>query len=177
MSKRTIVIVAIVGAVSLALAAVVMLAIYFDPMQAGAGGGGFGVGKSSVQYVTIGANQRVGLVICTDAMGTSSSGAESGLFSGSVAKGSIGTANGKRIEWEWNSPRDKGGDFQLDGAPYDLSKGSVFLVSTKGGQVRVEQLDADLSSFPTQRRGNMQTAFKDWAKGEPKVGQFLAEAE
>jgi len=105
------------------------------------------------------------------------SGAESGLFSTSVSNGSFASANGKRIEWEWNSPRDKGGDFQLDGTAYDLSNGSLFLVSTKGGQVRVNQLDADLSSFPTQRRGNMQVAFKDWAKGEPKVAQFLADAE
>jgi hypothetical protein len=193
MRKRILILVAILGVLGIVAFLMVLGFVLADPMQTGAGGGGFSAGKCNVQYVTFGANQRTALVILTDATGTSGSEAESGLFIRSCAKGFVTSAEGKRIEWEWIAPRDKGGDFSLDGAAYDLTDGTLFLVATKGGQVRVTQLDVDLSKFPTiptmrdalpqppridaAGRDKLSTAIKDWAKDHPRVAQFLAEAE
>jgi hypothetical protein len=68
-------------------------------------------------------------------------------------------------------PKENGGDFQIDGRPYDLAKGTLFLVSTKASQVRVTQLDVDLSKVQTDKQG-----FEAFAEDQPKVAEFVAEA-
>jgi len=96
--------------------------------------------------------------------------AESGLF-GSSVEGLFSSADGSRIEWKWKAPKEKGEDFRINGTPYDLANGTLFLVSTKGGQVQVMQLDVDLSKVQSDRQG-----FEAFAKNQPKVAQFIAEA-
>ena len=179
----------LVGAILGLLAIVGMVATILLMHPPGTGGGNFSVGKTVVQYATFG-RDRAALVILSDAPGGVGSTGESGFFMTSFEKGFLTSAEGKRIEWEWISPRDKGGDFHLDGEGYDMSKGTLFLVATKGGKVRVTQLDADLSKFPIirelgelpQRPGAARVdkqadAVKEWAKNVPKVAQFLDEVE
>jgi len=182
----------VVLAVPVLLAIIALVGIWFahsnNPMLAGGGSGGYSVGKLHVDYTTFGMNQRIGLVIVTDGTGSSSE-AESGLFIRSVAKGSLKWADGKQVDWRWDSPRDKGGDSQLDGTTYDLSNGAMFLVSSKAGQVRVKQLDVELSDFPTIRGSASELPmaagapradkhpFREWAKKLPKVSEFLAAAD
>jgi hypothetical protein len=81
------------------------------------------------------------------------------------------TAAGKRIEWEWKAPQEKGGDFRLDGTPYDLNNGTLMLVSTKDGQARVTQLDVDVSKLHPSKEG-----IEALAKKEPRLAQFIGEA-
>jgi hypothetical protein len=178
MRKWVLLVVAILGVLAIMGWAVTICLMHsIDPMQAGGGSGNYSVGKTTVQYMTFGSDQRVALVILSDAPGDAGSSGESGLFKISYEKGFLTSAEGKRIEWEWTAPRDKGGDFRLDGAAYDLTNGTLFLVATNGGQVRVTQLDVDLTKFPIHPDAKRSEAVKDWAKNSPKIAKFIAEVE
>ena len=95
---------------------------------------------------------------------------ESGPF-GSNAWGTFTPTKGKKITWEWKGAREKGGDFQFNGKPYDLAKGTLLLVSTKGAEVRVTQMDVDLSKVEPNEKG-----FEGLAKKHPTIAEFIREA-
>ena len=65
----------------------------------------------------------------------------------------------------------KSGDFKINGKAYDLGKGTLLLVSTKGGKVRVIQLDVDLSKVVPNEKG-----FQGLAKKHEKLAKFIAAA-
>jgi hypothetical protein len=132
------------------------------------GGGSTSVGPTSVDYKR--STKGLALVIWWDSGGPSESGSESGPF-GSNAWGSFSPAKGKKITWEWKGAREKGGDFKINGKPYDLGKGTLLLVSTKGGEVRVTQLDVDVSKVEPNEKG-----FQGLAKKHPKIAEFIREA-
>ena len=164
MRKRIIITVAIIG--GLTVAAVLLLFMF----RTGMGGGATSVGDTSVQYVSISRDGRISLLIWSDLTGKGGSSSEGGLF-GSSAQGFFSSADGRRVDWKWKAPKEKGGDFQINGIPHDLANGTLFLVSTKGGQVRVTQLDVDLSKVQSDKQG-----FEAFANTQPKVAQFIAEA-
>jgi hypothetical protein len=58
--------------------------------------------------------------------------------------------------------------FSLDGKEYDLSKGNLFLVRTKGGKTEVEQLSRDLSAVNPDVE-----SCKDFARKDPAVSKFV----
>ena len=159
--------VAIVGC--LALVAIVIF-LWDQPYING--GGGLSLGQTSIQYLQSG--NEISLVIWADNTGASESGSESSLTSGR-ASGFFSSPDGRRIAWEWNNPKPKGGDFQIDGTPYDLANGTLLLVSTKGGKVRVTQLDVDLSKVQFKSVREAEEAFQGIAKNEPRVAKFIAE--
>ena len=77
----------------------------------------------------------------------------------------------RRLHGSGKEPAKKGGDFKLNGKPYDLAKGTLLLVATKGGAVRVTQLDVDLSKVEPNEKG-----FQGLAKKHEKLAKFLADA-
>ncbi|MBI3411598.1 MAG: hypothetical protein HY040_24990 [Planctomycetes bacterium] len=167
--------VAIVGCLVL-VTLVVILGVWLTlglgprgPRLAINGGGTCSVGETAVEYVFSG--DKIALAIwCAGIHGPSGSSSESGLFS-STSRGFFSSADGKRIKWAWQDPREKGGDFEIDGTRYDLADGGLFLLSTKDGQVRVTQLDVDLSQVQANTQG-----FEALAKKEPRIAKFIAEA-
>jgi hypothetical protein len=167
MRKRILITVAIIGC--LALVAIGMLALWFL-FGVGPTGGTTRVGETSVQYVSVSPDGGISLVIWSDLSGGAGQGGESSLF-GYSAAGFCSSADGRRIDWEWKAPKEKSGDFQINGTAYDLAIGTLFLVSTKGGQVRVTQLDVDLSKVKPDKQG-----FEALVKKEPRVAQFIADA-
>jgi hypothetical protein len=164
MRKQITITVAIIGGVG--VAAILMLFLF----RAGIGGGATSVGNTSVQYVSISPDGRISLLVWSDLIDQGGSSSEGGLF-GSIAEGFSSSADGRRVDWKWKSPKEKGGDFQINGMPHDLANGTLFLVSTKGGQIRVTQLDVDLSKVQSDRHG-----FEAFANTQPRVAQFIAEA-
>src|SRR5262245_17192821 len=172
MRKRT-----LIGSVAilacLALAAAVLLG-WIDLWPGGprlrlTDGGGTSVGNTSVQYVH--SDRGIALAVWwADVGGPSGSGSESGLFR-TTARGFFSAPNGKKITWEWYAPREKGGDFQIDGTSHDLANGTLLHVSTTDGQLRVTQLDVDLSQVQPNQQG-----FEALAKRQPNIAKFLAEA-
>ena len=168
MRKRTFGTVAIIGC--LTLAAVGTLGLWFLFSTRASSGGGTSVGETSVQYVSVSPDGGISLVIWSDLRGGAGQSSHSGLLESRVA-GFSSSADGRRIDWDWKAPKERAGAFRIDGTPYDLANGTVFLVSTKGGQVRVTQLDADLSKVKPDKQG-----FEAFAKNQPQVAQFTAEA-
>ena len=138
------------------------------PLLTLTGGGSTSVGQTSVDYKR--STKGLALVIWWDSGGPSESDSESGPL-GSNAWGAFTPAKGKKIKWEWKGAREKGGDFKLNGKPYDLAKGILLLVSTQGGEVRVTQLDVDLSKTEPNEKG-----FRGLAKKHEKLAKFLADA-
>src|SRR5262245_18620806 len=138
------------------------------PLLTLTGGGSTSVGQTSVDYKR--STRGLALVIWWDSDGPSESGSESGPL-GSSAWGTFTPAKGNKITWEWKGAREKGGDFKINGKPYDLSKGTLLLVSTRGGELRVTQLDVDLSKVEPNEKG-----FQGLAKKHEKVAKFIADA-
>jgi hypothetical protein len=170
MGKRIFTSVAIVG--SLVLVAVVTLVVWFAVFSESMGQGGSSIGETSVQYVSINPDRRISLLVWSDLTdGPIGQGGESALFGSTICKGFASSADGRRIDWEWKEPKAKGGDFQINRTPYDLANGTLFLVSTRGGKVRVTQVDVDLSKVQSDKQG-----FEAFAKNEPTVARFIAES-
>src|SRR5262245_53838609 len=138
------------------------------PLLTLTGGGSTSVGQTSVDYKR--STKGLALVIWWDSGGPSESGSESGPL-GSNAWGTFPPAKGKKITWEWKGAREIGGDFKINGKPYDLAKGTLLLVSTKGGELRVTQLDLDLSKVEPTEKG-----FQALAKKHEKLAKFIADA-
>ena len=69
--------------------------------------------------------------------GTSGSGSSGGP-GGFKADGPLTTQNGRRVPFECTSPDGKSGQVVIDGTPYDLAAGRLFLVATGGGKVTVK---------------------------------------
>ena len=164
MRKRITITVAIIGVV--AVVAVLMLFMF----RTATGGGATSVGDTSVQYVSIRPDGRISLLIWSDLTDKSGSSSTGDLF-GSSSEGFFSSADGRRVDWKWKAPKEKGGAFQINGKPHDLANGTLFLVSSKGGQVQVAQLDVDLSKVQSDKQG-----FEAFAKTQPKVAKFIAEA-
>ncbi len=59
----------------------------------------------------------------------------------------------------------------IDGAKYDLSKGSLFLMKTKGGETQVRQLRTDVPDA-----GPGLESFEAFAESDPDVRKFVDEA-
>jgi hypothetical protein len=163
----------ILGIAAATLAAVfVIVGIFLFLPRMPNGGGGVSMGGTNVSYVSSG--DRIVLLIWNDTSGPSGSETES-VFLTSNTKGFFTSAAGKRISWEWKAPKERGGDFQIDGNRFDLADGTLLLVSTKD-QVRVTQLDVDLSKVRVTSSDETRAAFEGIAKNEPRVAKFIAEA-
>ena len=79
--------------------------------------------------------------------------------------------DGRRIEWEIEAPDGKNVKLRIDGADYDLPKGSLFLVTTKTGHTQVWQLNKELPDA-----GHDMENCEAFAKRDPDVMKFIAEA-
>ena len=55
------------------------------------------------------------------------------------------TAAGQRLEWEVTTGGQQAG-VAINGQPYDLDRGRLFLITTRGDAIEVVQLDRDLSA-------------------------------
>jgi hypothetical protein len=105
------------------------------------------------------------VIICCDIQGGSGSMGES--FSGPpwVRKetGSLASPDGRRCDWELETTDGRHVTVHLDNKEYDLQKGTVFLVKTKGGKTEVEQFSRDLSSVQPDNESCKEFARKDSA--------------
>jgi hypothetical protein len=87
------------------------------------------------------------------------------------AAGFASASDGRRVDWRLETVDGKTAIFSIDGEPYDLSQGPLFLVRTKGGDVRVGQLERDLTALrPTNE------SCEAFAKVDPDVTRFVHEA-
>jgi hypothetical protein len=171
MHKRLFIIGAIIGCLAVVTTFILGLWFLLDARPGRpAGGGTASIGDTTVHYVQLGPDGRIGLVVWSDLSGAGGQKSESDLFKSTTA-GFVSSPDGRRVDWEWKGSREKSGDFQINGSAYDLANGTLFLVSTTRGQVQVTQLDVDLSNIKPGKQG-----LEAFANNQPKVAQFISEA-
>jgi len=62
-------------------------------------------------------------------------------------EGNASAKDGRRLDWKLETSDGRSIKCWVNGKEYDISKGSLFLVKTKGGKMQVEQLNRDLSGI------------------------------
>ena len=132
----------------------------------GSGGTACLIGETVAMYGNWGDKKAV--VVWSDFQGANSVG---GSVSSAHAEyhGRVEHRDGRRIDWKCETSDGTTGTVIINGANYDLTKGRLFLVSTKEGPVRVVQLDRDLSS-PASGHSDLERL----AKTDEVVTAFVA---
>jgi hypothetical protein len=88
---------------------------------------------------------------------------------GPPASGSLHAGRGREIEWSCATRDGARGTVTIDGQPFDLAKGAVFLVSTRE-KTQVEQLTVELSRL---QGDDVRSRLVGLAETEPRVRAFL----
>jgi hypothetical protein len=78
---------------------------------------------------------------------------------------------GPRTEWRCRTSDGRTGTIRIGGGHYDLARGALFLVATRGGEIRVSQIDRDLSGLQAGREG-----LEVLARDVPEITRFVAKA-
>jgi hypothetical protein len=135
--------------------------------------GGFTIEKSAGWYCSVSDgknNGKVALVVWVDegSLGSSTVGGHPHF------RGEFVLKDGRKVDWNC-SPRDaRTGRVEIAGVPYDLEKGGLFLISTKEGGTKVEQL-------PIETVGGNSIAAKarleSLAKTDAKIKAFVISAK
>jgi len=77
----------------------------------------------------------------------------------------------RHVQWQWDTTDGKTGAVLIDGVRYDpAAAGAVFLISTAGGQVLVDEIKRDLSQLNPDAE-----SLKAFARNDPDVTRFLAQ--
>ena len=111
---------------------------------------------------------RLALVVLCDfsGKGSSSGGGSGGPFQ--RFQGHSESATGRRVEWWWETTDGKSGPVIINSQKYDRSGGGLFLVHTKGGELRVVQLERE---FEVDEKG-----LDELAATDPDIEPFVAGA-
>jgi hypothetical protein len=86
-------------------------------------------------------------------------------------QGVFAPIDGRRFDWRCRTSDGKTGTLVIDGQQYELAKGALFLVSTKGDKTAVQQLSHDLAQFNPDKEG-----LERLAKEDPDVARFIVDA-
>ena len=78
--------------------------------------------------------------------------------------------------WEWKADGGMTGTLVINDEPYILDEGSLFLVSTKKGNVRLKQLDKDLSALMGIPSDRFVESLQALAKSDKEIGGFFVDA-
>ncbi len=84
--------------------------------------------------------------------------------------GGAQAADGRGFEYYLETRDGQQAEFTIDGLPYDLEGGTLFLVRTAGGATEVQQLDLDLSGLVPTNDGIV-----DFGRKTPEIAAFLAQ--
>lgn len=86
-------------------------------------------------------------------------------------EGYAAAADGRRVEWHLETADGMTATFTIDGQPYDLTQGTLFLISTREDATQIKQLERDLSNVePTLE------SCEAFARSDPDVSDFIAAA-
>src|SRR5262249_46814913 len=78
--------------------------------------------------------------------------------------------DGRKVEYQCETADGKTGTMTINGSSYELAKGSMFLVSTRGGKVEVRQVKRDLLKVALD-----QESVEKLLRGNADVASFFAE--
>ena len=92
-----------------------------------------------------------------------------------TAEGFQSLPNGGKITWQCETPDGESGTVLLNGQSYDLSKGGIFLVSTRDANIRVLQLNRDISMLKTDGIKTLMTGISALIDGD--IEPFFSNTE
>jgi hypothetical protein len=88
-----------------------------------------------------------------------------------TASGHKEATDGRRVEWQFKTEDGITATCKINETKYDLSKGTLFLISTRNDRVSIQQIERDLSGVsPTVE------SCTDFAKNDPDVSAFIKTA-
>lgn len=84
--------------------------------------------------------------------------------------GGASAPDGRGYEYSVETSDGQQADFTIDGIPYDLAQGKLFLIRTAGDGTQVQQLDLDLSNLTPTNDG-----IEAFGQATPEIAAFIAE--
>jgi hypothetical protein len=87
-----------------------------------------------------------------------------------ASRGQLHTQDGREIVWSCSTRDGKGGNVVVVGQQFDLTRGGLFLISTKDKPTRVEQLAIDAGHL---QEGSNPETFPGLANADPRIAAFL----
>jgi hypothetical protein len=109
-------------------------------------------------------------VVWSDAPG-GGGGSSSGSSQGVKCKGSLVGKDGRRIEFNCETTDGKTGQVTVDGRPYNLADGNLFLVSTAEDQTRTKQLKRALREVKLERE-----SLEAFGRNDPDIVDFFTKS-
>jgi len=86
------------------------------------------------------------------------------------AEGYAESKDGHRLDWKAHTTDGKTAQFWIDDVPYDLTDGTLFIVTIANGKLEIAQLQRDLSGVQPGRESCL--AF---ARGDPDLAGFVSD--
>jgi hypothetical protein len=87
-------------------------------------------------------------------------------------QGVLSAVDGRQIPWSCATRDGTGGTVTIAGQPFDLGRGTVFLISLKANPVKVQQLAVDTSKL---QGGKAEEQLNAVGEAEPRIKAFLKE--
>lgn len=143
-----------------------------DEIKGTVGGGFTRIGKTFVGFGKRG--EGTVLLICCD-LDDSEKGGGGGSGSsphGLTFRGLAHSKDGRTVDWVCQTPDGKSGAVRINGQHFKLEEGSLFLVTTRGGQTQIEQHRRDLMSVAPDDEN-----LERFTKEDPDVKQFISQIE
>jgi hypothetical protein len=129
------------------------------------------IGETSCVYCAIGNTPKLALVLWIDQPDGNPA---RGIGGDPPFHGEFRLKDGRKLAWNCSSSDGRTGRVEIAGLSHDLEKGGLFLVSTKEGGTKVEQLPIETVG------GEIRTAterLESLAKTHPKITAFVNAAK
>lgn len=105
-------------------------------------------------YTMLDWDEGLRILIWTDVVGDSGAGGNSSTEDDAYRlEGYAVGPDGRSFEYLLETTDGVTADFSIDGEPYDVEEGALFLVTSIGGEVEVTQLDHDLAAVTRTNDG------------------------
>ncbi|HUV88906.1 MAG TPA: hypothetical protein VMY80_04575, partial [Anaerolineae bacterium] len=85
-------------------------------------------------------------------------------------QGDAESQDGRHVDWRLETTDGKTAQFWIDNTPYDLSSGTLFIITTKNERTEVRQLQRDLSGVQT----NYESCIA-FARSDPDLASFISD--
>lgn len=158
------------------IVAIVLLALPLlsgcEPRTTPPGPNAIGGTIGGTSYTMLAWDEGLRILLWSDIVGTGGS-AGSGSTEDEVyrQRGDSQAPDGRSYSYSLETRDGVTADFAIDGTPYDLEEGTLFIVTTSGERNSVRQLGVDLSAIPTTNEG-----IERFGQDEPAIATFIQEA-
>jgi hypothetical protein len=130
-----------------------------------------GIHDGTIAVITLkfGPPAGVKVAVWTDVSGGTTSGAT--RDDDAFVEGTLYVPDGRHIGYRCETCDGTVATVTFEGTTYDSTNGSLFLISTQSESPQIRQLDADVSTLPTEA-----TALRDYAIAHPDIAAFFTDA-